>query len=289
MYLVAWLVGGYLLIVLVMYLGQTQLVFPTYLASFADTELPSSAQQLRITAVDGTELAGVILSPPCVRNGDEVLLLGFGGNVWNVESMALSLHRHFPSMHVAGFHYRGYRPSGGRPSANGVLTDALEIFDQLQAQLPTKRTIALGFSIGTPVAAYLAQHRVLDGLVLVTPFDSLVELARDHFPWLPVRWLLRHKMSTLDFITDMSTPTAMIAAGRDSVVPARRIEPLRSAIRNLAFDCTIEDAEHNDLYERPEFWEALTSAVQQSVRSDLTDSLLARKAPASVSATPKDH
>lgn len=181
--------------------------------------------------------------------------------------MALSLHRQFPSMHVAGFHYRGYRPSGGQPSARGVLADALEIFDTLQAQLPAVRTVAIGFSIGTPVAAYLAHHRDLDGLILVTPFDTLVELARDHFPWLPVRLLLRHKMSTLDFIKEVSTPTAMVLAGRDSVIPASRSEPLRSAARNLVFDCIIPDAEHNDLYERPEFWDALGGAVQQVLGS----------------------
>jgi hypothetical protein len=54
----------------------------------------------------------------------------------------------------------------------------------------------------------------------------------------------------------------MIVAGRDSVVPARRSEPLRSAIPNLVFDCTIADAEHNDLYDRADFWSALGSAVQ---------------------------
>ena len=186
---------------------------------------------------------------------------------WNVESMALSLHRYFPKMHVAGFHYRGYRPSGGRPSAKAVLADALEIFDMLQAQRPAKRIVAIGFSIGTPVAAYLARHRVLDGLILVTPFDSLVELARDHFRWLPVRALLRHRMSTLDFLKDVSTPTAIIVAGHDSVVPARRTEPLRRAIPNLVFDRVIPEAEHNDLYELPVFWGALGEAVQKVLRS----------------------
>ena len=187
--LIGLLAGGYLLIVLAMYLAQTRLIFPTYLALFAETELPSSAQRLRITSTDGTQLAGVVLPPACDGPGKEVLLLGFGGNVWNVENMALSLHHQFPSMHVAGFHYRGYRPSGGQPSAKGILADALEIFDTLQAQLPAKRTIAIGFSIGSPVAAYLARHRAVSGVILVTPFDSLVELARDHFPWLPVRLL----------------------------------------------------------------------------------------------------
>ncbi len=266
-YVIGWLAGSYLLIVLVMYVAQTRLLFPTYLASFAETELPISAQRLRITAADGTRLAGVVFAPTRERRSQEVLLVGFGGNVWNVESMALALHRQFPTMRVAGFHYRGYRPSGGRPSAKGVLADALETFDALQAQLPASRTIAIGFSIGTPVAAYLAQHRTLDGLILVTPFDSLVELARDHFRWLPVRALLRHRMSTLDFMTGVSTPTAMIAAGRDSVVPARRTEPLRRAIPNLVFDRVISEAEHNDLYDLPAFWDALGEAVQAVLSS----------------------
>jgi pimeloyl-ACP methyl ester carboxylesterase len=263
-YVIGWLAGSYLLIVLVMYLAQTRLLFPTYLASFAETELPSSAQRLRITAGDGTHLAGVVFSPTREPRSEEVLLVGFGGNV---ESMALSLHRQFPTMRAAGFHYRGYRPSGGRPGAKGVLADALETFDALQAQLPASRTIAIGFSIGTPVAAYLAQHRALDGLILVTPFDSLVELARDHFRWLPVRALLRHRMSTLDFISGVSTPTAMIAAGRDSVVPARRTEPLRRVIPNLVFDRVIPEAEHNDLYELSAFWDALGEAVQTVLRN----------------------
>ena len=272
LYLIACAAGGYLLIVLVMYLAQTRLVFPTYLASFAETELPSSARRLRVTAADGTRLAGVLFAPTCERRGEENLLLGFGGNVWDVNSFALSLHRQFPLLQVAAFHYRGYRPSGGGPSARGALADALAIHDALQAQLPAKRTIAIGFSIGAPVAAYLARHRKLDGLILVTPFDSLVELARDHFPWLPVRLLLRHRLSTLAYVRDVSTPTATIVAGLDSVVPARRSGPLRAAIPNLVFDCTIADAEHNDLYNRPEFWSALDRAVEAVVRSERLNS-----------------
>ena len=250
-----------------MYLAQTRLVFPTYLASFAETELPSSARRLRITTADEVHISGVVFSPTSERRNDEVLLLGFGGNVWNVENMALSLHRQFPTMHVAGFHYRGYRPSGGRPGAKGVLADSRDL-RYAPGSAPVKRTIAIGFSIGTPVAAYLARHRVLDGLILVTPFDSLVELARDQFPWLPVRALLRHRMSTLDFMTDVSTPTAIIVAGRDSVVPARRTEPLRRVIPKLVFDRVIPEAEHNDLYELPEFWSALGVAAQEVLPGD---------------------
>lgn len=262
----AWIAAAYVAVLLIMYLAQTRLIFPTYLASFAKVELPSSAERISITASDGNSLAGVLFSPPGERKSEDVLLLGFGGNVWNVENMALSLHRQFPSMCVAGFHYRGYPPSEGRPGARRLLADSLEIFDDLQARVPGTRTIAVGFSLGSAVAAYVARHRPVAGLVLVTPFDSLVELARDQFPWLPVRMLIRHRMPTVDFMRQVSAPTAIITAGRDSLVPERRTELLRRAVPNLVFNRVIAEAEHNDLYERHEFWAALGDAVNEVCR-----------------------
>jgi pimeloyl-ACP methyl ester carboxylesterase len=257
----AWLAAGYIAVVAIMYVAQTRLIFPTYLASFATGRLPSSAERISVTASDGTRLAGVVFSPGAERNRDDLLLLGFGGNVWNVENMALSLHRQFPSMYVAGFHYRGYSPSEGRAGAKQLLTDSLELFDHLQSRLPGIRTVVVGFSLGSAVAACVARNRPVAGVVLVTPFDSLVELARDQFPWLPVRMLIRHRMPTIEFMLEVSAPTALISAGRDSVVPDRRTEPLRRAVPNLVLDRTVPEAEHNDLYERDEFWAALGDAV----------------------------
>jgi hypothetical protein len=121
--------------------------------------------------------------------------------------------------------------------------------------------VAVGVSIGSPVAAYLARHRRLAGLILVTPFDSIVELARDHYPWLPVRLLLRHRMPTVDFVRDMPTPTALIVAGSDTIVPPGRSEPLRRAISNLVSDAKIDEAGHNDLFDRAAFKEALREAL----------------------------
>jgi pimeloyl-ACP methyl ester carboxylesterase len=200
---------------------------------------------------------------PAATDGAEPgpLLLGFGGNAWNADDVALYLHQLFPDADVAAFHYRGYQPSGGRPSAQALLADSLVIFDHLhQASTPT-RTVAVGFSIGAGVAAYLARNRPLAGTILVTPFDSLEALAREHYPWAPVGLLLRHRMPTIDFVRGTATPTALIVAGRDSIVPARRTEPLRRAVPRLVFDRTIEDAGHNDLYDHPAFVEAMHEAL----------------------------
>ena len=116
------------------------------------------------------------------------------------------------------------------------------------------------------VAAYLARHRHLAGLILVTPFDFIVELARDHYPWLPVRLLLRHRMPTVDFVRDMPTPTALIVAGSDTIVPPGRSEPLRRAISNLVSDAKIDEAGHNDLFDRAAFSGALREALARIER-----------------------
>ncbi|WP_150117435.1 alpha/beta hydrolase [Microvirga vignae] len=238
-------------------LSQTKLLFPTQMAAANKPALPRSAERLELTTPDGERLIGVRLGTP---SDVKALLLGFGGNAWNAEAMALYLHGLFPDHEVIAFHYRGYPPSSGAPSAKALLSDSLTIFDHWQ-QTQSRKVVAVGFSVGSGVAAYLSHHRTLAGLILVTPFDSLRALAREHFAWAPTGLLLRHHMPTIDFVRDRPTPTALIAAGRDTIVPARRSEPLRGAIPNLVLDRTIAEAGHNDLYNLPAFAAAMREAV----------------------------
>ena len=69
-------------------------------------------------------------------------------------------------------------------------------------------------------------------------------------------------MPVVDFVREAQAPTALIIAGRDNIVPARRSAPLRAAIPNLVFDRII-DAGHNDLYGRPAFAAAMRDALAQ--------------------------
>ena len=245
-----------------MFLAQTSLLFPTGLAAAARVQLPASARRLEASTPDGEVLVGVRI-PAAGGGRDEraPTLLGFGGNAWNADAVALYLHGLFPDREVAAFHYRGYAPSTGTPSAAALLADSVLAFDRLQqAHASGRGVVAVGFSIGTGVAAHLARHRPVTGLVLVTPFDSLEALARDLYWWAPVGPLLRHRMPTADFVRGSPVPTALVAAERDTIVPARRSAALRAAIPNLVFEASV-DAGHNDLYGRPAFAEAMREAL----------------------------
>jgi len=239
---------------------ETQFMFPTH-AVAPPGPLPRGAERVTIAAAGGTQLHGVHVPPAARSSGPRTLILGFAGNAWNSDDAATFLHTIYPAADIVAFHYRGYRPSTGTPSAEALLEDAPLVYDFAIARVPAERTVAVGFSIGTGVAASLAGERPLDGLVLVTPFDSLKAVASGHYPFLPVGALLRHDMDAAAALADSRVPAAIIAAEHDSIIPAPRTEALRPSVGNLVFDRTIRGAGHNDIYHRLEFRDAMVDAL----------------------------
>jgi pimeloyl-ACP methyl ester carboxylesterase len=258
----------YLIIVVLIALAQDRLLFPRW-AMGDGVALPATTERLRRSLASGEELVGVHLSKERPSPEGAALILGFGGNAWDAGALALYLHSLFPDRDVAAFHYRGYAPSTGEPSARAILEDAVTIHDRVVATLAPDRVVAVGLSLGAGPAAELASQRPIAGLILVTPFDSLRALAREHYPWLPVGLLLRHRMEVADTLAGVRAPVALISAGRDTVVPPRRTAPLRSSVRNLVLDRVIPEAGHNDLYEQAEFPRAMREAlflIEESVQ-----------------------
>ncbi len=178
--------------------------------------LRALALLLKIDRPDGATLHGHLL--PGSRGGTPII--AFGDNGSNAADVALMLRRIFPEDPVATFHYRGYAPSTGHPSAQALSDDALAIHDHLKDHMRSDMgwdnpPVVIGLSIGAGPAAHLAAKRPVQGLILVTPFDSLTKLARARFPWAPVGLLLRHRMEPAADLTGSDARIAMIVAARD--------------------------------------------------------------------------
>lgn len=252
-------IGLYLAVLLLFAALQTKLLFPVGAVPAAGP-LPRGAQRLAITGADGARLEGVHI-PPLQPPQQRTLALVFGGNGWNAQDAAALVHRMWPQVDVAAFHYRGYPPSNGKPSAEALLADApLALVAARDAVRPV-RTIAVGMSIGSGVAANLAGSVQVDGAILVTPFDNLSAIARGHYPWLPVKLLFRHEIDAAATLRRSPVPVALIAAERDRIIPAERTATLRRSIPNLVFDRTVPGAGHNDLYDRRDFARAMDEAL----------------------------
>lgn len=245
---------------------QTQLVFPTHAVGEAGP-LPRGAVRVALAAADGTMLHGVHVPPRSGPSGAPTLMLGFGGNAWNGDDVASLLHAVYPEADVVVFHYRGYRPSGGSPSATRLVADAPVVHDFAVARVGPGRTVAVGFSIGSAIAASLAGRRPLDGLILVTAFDSLKAAAADLYPWLPIAMFFEHELDTAAFLKRADVPVALISGERDTLIRPARTLALRRQLAKLAFDRTIAGAGHNDIYYRPEFRRAMRDADAALVAS----------------------
>jgi pimeloyl-ACP methyl ester carboxylesterase len=239
---------------------QSHLIFPVHAVPVAGP-LPPRATTLSLRTPDGDTLHGVSI-PADDADPSRTLILGFGGNAWNAQDVAEYLHELFPDHQVIAFHYRGYPPSTGSPSAEALIADTPLVYDAAVARAKPSRVITVGFSIGTGVAAQLSVARKLDGLILVTPFDTLKGVAQSMYPWLPIGPLFAHDIDAAGPLRNSSVPVAIIAAEGDEIVHTERTTALRKVVPHLVFDKTIARSGHNDIYARSDFHEAMRDALR---------------------------
>jgi fermentation-respiration switch protein FrsA (DUF1100 family) len=156
------------------------------------------------------------------------------------------------------FDYRGYGRSEGSPSGKGILQDARAARAWLakRAAVSPERLVIFGESLGGAVAVQLAADGGARGLVLQNTFDSLGAVAACHYPWMPVRLLLRTRLDSADAIKAYRGPLLQFHGDSDRIVPyecGRRLFDAANEPKQLV---TIRGADHNDGWPR-EFYDEL--------------------------------
>ena len=171
----------------------------------------------------------------------------FGGNAEDVTYSLPTLAEAFPGQALYLMNYRGYGGSTGAPSEAALVADALMLFDQVAAEHASITVI--GRSLGSGVAVHLASLRPkVARLVLVTPYNSIQELAAKQFSWVPVRWILQDKFESWRYAEQVAAPTLLVAAERDEVIPASSTEALLGHFRKgLATIAVVSGVGHNDI------------------------------------------
>src|SRR5919109_3397698 len=237
-------------VVTALYLAQRSLIFPGARMQSMRLDQPRAPERLELATADGDVLGGMLFRAAMSHTD---LVIGFGGNMQDAEVLGQDLAARLPQTDVVVFHYRGYGPSTGRPSEAAVFADALAIYDAMVERLRPERTFAVGISLGSGIATYLSKQRGLAGMILVTPFDSIEAIAKEHYPWVPVGLLLHQRFASVEYMQANQTPVALIAAEGDRVVRPQRTAALRRRIPNLVFDRTLAGATHATLYDLPTY------------------------------------
>ncbi len=180
----------------------------------------------------------------------------FGGNAEAVGYGAADLARILPRHTLYLVDYRGYGGSSGVPSEAGLYLDALAVYDAIGAE--HAEITALGRSLGSGVATYLAVQRPLDRLVLVTPFDNFESLAKGLYPVYPVGLLLRESYDSLARAPAIRAPTLIVIAAQDRQIPPDHARRLAAAFAAGQVEVVeIPDADHFSVSLRPGYAAAL--------------------------------
>lgn len=237
---------AYLALCALMYFGQrSQIYFPVRESD------PPGASAIRQATDDGVELKIWVVPRPGPR-----ALLYFGGNAEDVAGNLPAFAAAFPAHSLYLVNYRGYGGSTGSPSEAALQADAIAIYDDLRGRHPEISVI--GRSLGSGVAVHLASLRDVHRLVLVTPFDSLVNVAREHFRYLPVGWLMRERYESANRVPAVRAPTLVVIAGADEIVPRARAAALVAAFpASQVRSEVLPGATHNGLDRMPQYLERI--------------------------------
>ncbi len=246
-YLFFFLLAYVFVCVIVYFFQEKMLFFPAK----ADPSLYRNYEEYEITIKHGNvTLHGWLLNP-----GKSNLIIYYGGNAEEV-SWNLADFKTIKNFSVLLVNYRGYGKSEGVPGQEALFTDALYIYDQITGKSSRrfKKIIVFGRSLGTGVATYVAGKRPVDGMILVTPYDSILKLAQKYFPYLPVKWILKHPFNSMNYVENLNIPSLVLVAGRDQVIPNKNSENLISSLGNNCKEVVIRDAGHDDIQSFPSYW-----------------------------------
>jgi fermentation-respiration switch protein FrsA (DUF1100 family) len=205
------------------------------------------ASDVRLTTSDGLTLGAWFVPPASPDLGFTVLVAnGNGGDRSHRTELAAALRAE--GLSVLLFDYRGYGGNPGDPSAEGLALDVRAAHEYLvgERNVPRDRLVYFGDSLGGAVVAELARDHPPAALLLRSPFTELADTAAEHYPFLPVRMLLRDRFPVTEHVARLDVPTAVVYGSADSIVPPGQSRAVADAAAGPVRVVEVRGANHND-------------------------------------------
>ena len=245
MSLLAWIAGIYGALALAAFLGQRAVMYPAPRRGGAEPRAEGAAL-LRIPSADGSVYALHAKAPEAAPT-----LVYFHGNGEDLSDMPGLLHAFSAAgVGVYAVEYPGYGPMSDRaPTEDAVYTAASAALDHLQKQLgvPVSQTVLVGHSLGSGVAAEMARRGSGARMVLISPYTSMVEMARRIAPFLPARVLVKDRYDTQAKAKELRLPAFVIHGSEDEVIPVAMGRRVAELLPNAKLRI-VPGAGHNDLF-----------------------------------------
>jgi dienelactone hydrolase len=219
-----------------------------------------TVQAVQVPVGDGLVLSGWLARPTASGAARLPLAIYFGGNAEEVSWM-MEMSARFPGWAFLAVNYRGFGGNPGEPGEAALAGDANTIHDwaAARADVDAGRIVAIGRSLGSGVVVQLAAARRLSGVVLVTPFDSLRDVAQRIYRFVPVGLLLRHPFDSLARAGAIDTPLLALVAAEDTLIPPAHAKRLYDAWRGAKDWHLFARADHGSISADPAYWSSIAA------------------------------
>ena len=211
----------YILLLIIMFFFQSNLIYHpsgnNYLKDQVTNE-PTEIEKVKITTVDNIDLVAWFYNKDIEKFKT---ILFFHGNAGSLENRTYKLN-HFKDLNVNFLiiAWRGFSGNAGKPNEVGLYNDAASAIKWLKSKGVTEKNIILyGESLGTGVAVEVAQNKNYAGVILESPFTSMVNIGKKHYPFFPVSLLLKDKFESYKKMNNIFVPVLIMHGKVDKIVP----------------------------------------------------------------------
>lgn len=204
---------------------------------------------------DGLILRGWVVNP-----GKQDSLIYFGGNAEAVEHNFDLFKRTLPNVTVYLLPYRSYGGNPGEVTEANLYRDALNLYDQTRNH--HVRVSVMGRSLGTGVATQLASQRKVDKLLLVTPYDSMINIAQTQYPVFPASWILKDRYESWRRAPKIDSDVLIMIAGNDEIIPLRNTMNLVGHFKQKPRVIVFQGEGHNSISDSSEYDRAIAGFIQ---------------------------
>ena len=211
---------AYLIINLFIYFYQRNLLYNPSENNYLNDKINFNYKEIFIETDKNIKLKSWFINKDLKEFKTVVFFHGNAGNLLNRVHKINELNK--LDINILLTSWRGFSGNKGKPSEKNLYYDAQQIIDWLKVQgLDNKDIVLYGESLGTGVATELASKNNFGGIILESPFTSMVDTAKIYYPYLPVNFLLKDRYDSKSKISDIKTPILIMHGKMDNIVPQK--------------------------------------------------------------------
>jgi len=239
----------YLIILTYIYLFQRNLLYDPSVNGYQGNEINFDYEEIFIQNKERIKLKAWLHEKDLINKKTIVFFHGNAGNLENRNYKLNELSKLDVNFLIVA--YRGFSGNQGKPSEQGLYEDARSTLNWLKMKgVKDKNLILYGESLGTAVAIEAAQNKDLAGIILESPFTSMIDLAQKYYPFFPVKLLLKDKYETIKKLPTINSPLLVLHGKLDTIVPFSMGKKLFEKANDPKFKYFVNNDDHMMRYDQ---------------------------------------